>query len=117
MDSGNVDALRRTLFLHEEDREKVAALYDSQPEATRRQFGDAETLFASIVAGLGPMPNEFQVISERRPDPQTAVQDVMLKDANGVVGISIAYRWSPDGWQMVIPSQMVAGAIRRIRGP
>jgi hypothetical protein len=57
------------------------------------------------------------VIAERRPDPQTAVQDVILKDTNGTVGINITYRWSADGWRMVIPLPMVAGAIRRIRSP
>ncbi len=107
---GEVDHLAALLGFLPEVREQADAMFAKLPEASQREFGSAENVIATMLAGSFPKEASSMTILADKQWGEAAGIAMTVDQSNGNSRTNqYRLRNTPDGWQLMVPASVIEG--------
>ena len=114
---GEVDKAASCLTFDPAERAKLEAFIATLPENLREKYRSPEVMMASVISGSPKPVSGVKLLSETRPDADTAVQEVQVQYQSGEVRQDeITFRRDTDGWKQVVSPAMVDRVVAYFKG-
>jgi hypothetical protein len=114
---GDVDHLAALLGFQPEVREQVDAMFAKLPEASQRDFGTAENVIATMLAGSFPKDASSMTILADKQWGEDAGIAMTVDHEDGKSRTSqFRLHHTPDGWQLMVPASVIEGYQQTLTG-
>ena len=107
---GDVDHLAALLGFQPEVWEQVDAMFAKLPEASQRDFGSAENVIATMLAGSFPKDaSSMNILADKQWGEDAGIaMSVNHEDGKSRTN-QFRLHHTPDGWQLMVPASVVEG--------
>jgi hypothetical protein len=93
-----------------EVREQVDAMFARLPEASQKEFGSAENVIATMLAGSFPKDaSSVNILADHQWGEDAGIAMAVDRSAGGSRVNQYRLHHTPDGWQLMVPASVVAG--------
>jgi hypothetical protein len=107
---GDVDHLAALLGFQPEVREQVDAMFAKLPEASQREFGSAENVIATMLAGSFPKDaSSMSILADHQWGDEAGIAMSVDRSAGGSRTNQYRLHHTPDGWQLMVPASVIEG--------
>jgi hypothetical protein len=114
---GDVDHLAELLGFADDVRTKAQALFSQLPLSSQQEYGSPERVVATLLAGSFPKNATAMTIVDNKPDDEEAEISMRIDHSSGGPRTnSFQLRRAPDGWQLMVPSSVMAGYEKTVDG-
>jgi hypothetical protein len=107
---GDVEHLAALLGFKPDVREQVDAMYAKLPEASQRNFGSAEAVIATMLAGNFPKDaSSMKVLADQQWGEDAAIA-MSVGHSDGQTRVNqFTFHKAADGWQLMVPASVIEG--------
>jgi hypothetical protein len=114
---GDVEQLTSLLGFSEANRERVDALFSRLPPAMQQEYGSAERVVATLMAGSFPKDASAMTIVGDDQGTEDSSVSMRVDHADGQVRTNVfSFHRTDAGWQLLVPESVLNGYETILRG-
>jgi hypothetical protein len=114
---GDVDHLAALLGFQPDVREQVDAMFAKLPEASQRDFGSAENVIATMLAGSFPKDaSSMKILADKQWGEDAGIAMTVDHEDGKSRTNQFRLHHTPDGWQLMVPASVIEGYQQTLMG-
>jgi hypothetical protein len=114
---GDVDRLAGLLGFSPDVRAQADAMYSRLPSASQQEYGSAERVVATLLAGSFPKDASAMTLLADKQYDQDAAISMSVEHSEGQSKTNIfRFHRAPGGWQLLVPSSVMSDYEKTLMG-